>query len=323
MKKVIFIVLCCAWCMAAKAKETTHIRVIIQGYTEKMVGFQFVENASLNMEYPYVENQVMEFDVELDGITMMKINGWVQVCLQPGDSLQVKIDYQGKVYKNVEYTGSPMAVCTGNFFHQLREWRNERRYRLNVPSALVLRKDPGEYYTETLKEWKTESALLEQLKGHLSDELYLYLLSEIEGTLLPNLLIYPYAFADAFHQQPEEILPDGYGEVLDTYKIREDKISLQNQAYVAFLTPYMRYMQSKQEKTMKPDYAPVKDLEKEYGNIVGFYKGQARDVVLYAFFYKAMREKKEFEVIEKLMKDYFKKYNLNKTYKTSLKEMMK
>lgn len=74
---------------------------------------------------------------------------------------------------------------------------------------------------------------------------------------------------------------------------------------------------------MKPDYAPVKDLEKEYGNIVGFYKGQARDVVLYAFFYKAMREKKEFEVIEKLMKDYLKKYNLNKTYITSLKEMMK
>ena len=86
MKNLILVLLVsCFSAFSLTAKEVSRVSAQIQGFNGKMVYFDFVEKDGINQEFPYMENQEMEFGVELDDITMMKINAWVVVCLEPGD----------------------------------------------------------------------------------------------------------------------------------------------------------------------------------------------------------------------------------------------
>ena len=53
------------------------------------------------MEFPYKDGQLMEFSVELDDITTMILNTFIEVYLQPGDSIHVKVTYNGRSYDKV------------------------------------------------------------------------------------------------------------------------------------------------------------------------------------------------------------------------------
>lgn len=323
MKQIILTLGICCVIFCAHAGELTHISAEITGFAGKEISFDFVEEPAQNMKFPYIENQLIEFDVELSDITMLKINGWVAVCLQPGDSIHAKIVYKGSVYNTVEYSGSLAAVSASALLHRIRELRREKRYKMSVPSALLMKLPVNDYFESTLKEWQEELGLLENIKGQLSENLYNYLKSEIEGVLLPNALIYPYAYVDVTKKDLQENLPQGYWEVLDHYRLREDKGSLRNRLYLSFLTPYKAYMKSKNAGTILIDYAPIKDTGKEYRDIVAYYEGDLRDAALFSLLYNAIMSSRDLESVEKLMKEYQKKYNLNKTYKSILDELMK
>ena len=55
-----------------------------------------------------------------------------------------------------------------------------------------------------------------------------------------------------------------------------------------------------------------------------FYDGDVRDAALYILFYNALTSQRDdFDLIAKLSKEYFKKYNKDKTYRKELTEMQK
>lgn len=67
-------------------------------------------------------------------------------------------------------------------------------------------------------------------------------MAQIEGTLLTNLITYPYASADFHKKKLEDCLAEDYWTALDDYKLRTDEASLRNRVYMAFLLPYKDYM---------------------------------------------------------------------------------
>ena len=64
-------------------------------------------------------------------------------------------------------------------------------------------------------------------------------------------------------------------------------------------------------------------LEEEYADLAGFYDGSLRDAALFVFLYNVIVKNGDFDRIDKLKKDYLKKYNKNKEYKKILAQIMK
>lgn len=325
MKKIIlFLILGCIYFLPVNAKgKMTHVSAEIQGFNEKMVYFDFVEKDGISAEFPYNENQLMEVDVELDDVTMLRVNAWVYICLQPGDSIHAKIVYEGKSYKTVEYSGTPRAVAVCTALHKMRELQRARRYKRNIPANLVTLVEAKGFYTATLEEWKDEIAILDGIKNQISPEMYNYILSDLDGIYLTNLIIYPYASSSFQKKKIQDCLSDGYWDVLNDYKPRGDKASLRNRGYAAFLLTYKDYMRRKEAGNRTEDFTPNRELEKEYADLVDFYDGSLRDAALFVLLYNAISNNGDFDRIEKLKKDYLKKYNKDKEYKKILAQIMK
>ena len=70
------------------------------------------------------------------------------------------------------------------------------------------------------------------------------------------------------------------------------------------------------------DYQPLTSLEDEYKDMATFYKGALQDAALFVLLYNSITSNGDFNVIEKLVKDYLKKYNKNKEYKKILNQVM-
>ena len=325
MKSILLVLIVgCLSCLSLQAQKKCHISAEIQGFTGgDMIYFDFMEKDGINQEFPYKENQLMEFDVELDDITMMKINAWVIICLEPGDNIHAKVTYVGNRYDAVEYTGTPRAVVVADYLHKVRALRAERKYKTNIPAMMVLLYDAKEHYTATLKEWQDEIAMLDEIKGEISPRMYNYLLSEMEATLLTNLISYPYACSSYQKKKLEDCMADGYWGALDNYRLRDDEASLRNRPYMGFLGTYKNYELGKKAHENSETYTPAKNMEDEYGSIVAFYDGTLRDAALFVFLYNQVAGNKDFATVEKLKKDYLKKYNKNKEYKKILADVMK
>ena len=325
MKKIVLLLfLGCIYFLPANAKgKMTHVSAEIQGFNGEMVYFDFIEKDGISAEFPYQENQLMEVDVELDDVTMLRINAWVYVCLQPGDSIHAKIVYEGKSYKTVEYSGTPRAVAICTALHKMRELQRVQRYKRNIPANLVLQVEAKEFYTTTLKEWKAEIALLDEVRNQISPEMYNYILSDLDGIYLTNLITYPYASSGFHKKKIQDCMTDGYWDALNDYKLRDDKASLRNRGYMAFLLTYKDYMKRKKAGNNNEDYTPNRKLEEEYADLADFYDGSLRDAALFVLLYNAISNNGDFDRIEKLKKDYLKKYNKDKEYKKVLAQIMK
>ena len=136
----------------AEAKErATVISAEIYGYVRDKVYFNFLEEEGINMEFPYKEGQVMEFTVDLDDVTTLVLNTFIEIYLQPGDSVHVKVIYDGTRYKSVEFSGTPAAVAICSAINKKEMLQRERRYKTNIPAMLVTQTDAKKIHAATVK----------------------------------------------------------------------------------------------------------------------------------------------------------------------------
>lgn len=326
MKYILFILLMAGvFPLTAKEKgKMTHVSVEAYGFQGKFIYFNFVEKPDAYVEFPYKEGQLLEVSTTLDDITMLNVNMWLNICLQPGDSLHAKVTYDGRNYKTVEYSGTPQAVLIATTLHKIRMSRREAGYKANVPAALVVLTDPIAYHKESLEEWGREKAILDEIKDDISPRVYNYLLSELDAIFLPNLITYPYACASFQKKQIEECIADDYWTALDNYQVRNDEASLRNRNYMSFLLSYAEYMICKKNGSDPHKFKSTQSTVSEYDEIANFYDGALRDAALFVVLYNALAsEDVNFAECETLVKDYLKKYNISKEYKQILKEVMK
>lgn len=324
MKHVLLIICLCGLlpCLAAAKKRPTVITAEIFGYQGSKVHFDFLEQEGINMEYPYKEGQLMEFSVDLDDITTMILNTFIEVYLQPGDSIHIKVEYKGRRYERVEFSGTSAAVALNMKIYEKEMLQRERRYKTNIPAMLVTHVDAKEFHKATLQEWKDEVEILNQVKDQIDPRVYNMVLSGIEGTLLTNLMTYPYASSSYHKKKLEDCMASDYWTALDGYKLRSDEASLRNRVYMSMLAPYKEYMLGKEALAEGREYKPADSLEEQYKELVAFYDGSLRDAALCVFLYDAISSNGDFDVLEKLLKDYLKKYNKEKEYKRILNQMM-
>lgn len=322
---LILLLLACAWPTMAKEKgKQTYVSMEVYGYQGRSIYFDFMEKNDANVDYPYKEGQLMEVTANLDDITMLNVNMWVNMCLQPGDSLHAKVTYEGRSYTAVEYSGTPQAVLIANTLHRIRMHRREVRYKANLPAALVVLTDPIAYHQASLDEWRAEKAILNEIKAEIPERVYNYLLSELDAIFLPNLITYPYACAAYQKKELKDCIADDYWTALDDYQLRDDEASLRNRNYMSFLPSYAKYEICKRNGCDPATFKTSQSRESEYEELAGFYEGALRDAALFVIIYNGLvGDGRDFELCRNLSKDYLKKYNISKEYKQILKEIMK
>lgn len=325
--KCLFLIigLCGLFSFMVEAKgRPTVITAEIFGYEGNKIYFDFLEKEDINMEFPYKEGQLIEFSVNLDDITTMILNTFIEVYLQPGDSIHVKVTYSGRRYDKVEFSGTPAAVVVNSKVHEKEVLQRERGYKTNIPAMLVTLMDAKKFHAATLQEWKDEVEILKQVRDQVDSRVYNMVLSGIEGTLLTNLITYPYASSSYHKKKLEDCMAADYWTVLDGYKLRDDEASLRSRPYMCLLAPYKEYIRGKEAHAAGKEYKPGDSLEEKYEDFVAFYDGKLRDAALFVFLYDSIAaSNKDFDVIEKLVKDYLKKYNKEKEYKRILNQVMR
>lgn len=324
MKHILLIIgLVSVLAFPTEAKERpTVISAEIYGYVRDKVHFNFLEKEDINMEFPYKEGQVMEFTVDLDDVTTLVLNTFIEMYLQPGDSIHVKLTYDGTRYKSVEFSGTPGAVAICSAINKKEMLQRERRYKTNIPAMLVTQTDAKKFHAATVQEVKDEKEIISRVKDQVDPRVYNMAMAGIEGTLLTNLLTYPYASADFHKKKLEDCLAEDYWTALDGYELRTDEASLRNRVYMSFLLPYKEYMREKEARDQGKSYQPLTSLEDQYKDMAVFYKGTLQDAALFVLLYNSITSNGDFNVIEKLVKDYLKKYNKNKEYKKVLNQVM-
>lgn len=323
MKKVWICLFACLLCAGVQAQKKARISAVADGYSGQVIDFEFIDNTDNNMQYPYREGQRMEFDVELKEPSLVKVNLWMWMMVCPGDDIQTNIHYAGRNLRTVEYAGTPSAVALNQAISKGRDLRVAARYKTNPLAAVVTQVPVNDYYEMTQKFWKQEQEILQKVREQSNAFAYNYAWAELEGMYLSNLTKYPYIVSDVNRKKLEECIPAGYWNILDGYTVKEDEASLKSVAYLGWLLEYKEYMEKRQAHLDGKTYTPERDLKKSYESIAAFYDGKVRDAVLYVFLYRALSSPEEFDTAEQLCKDYFKKYNKNKSYRKELTEMMK
>ncbi len=323
-KLLVILFMASALPLVAKEKgQEARVSVEIYGYNGKMVTFDFVEEPDAYIEFPYKEGQPMEVAATLDDVTMLNVNMWVNICLQPGDSLHAKVTYEGRSYQSVEYSGTPRAVLIANTLLKIRAARREADYKANLPAATVVLTDPIAYHKASLDEWRREKAILDEVKDEISPRVYNYLLSELDAIFLSNVILYPFSCASYQKKDIQECIADDYWSVFDDYQLRDDDASLRNRHYMSFLLPYAEYMICKQNGSDPATFKSAQSTRSEYDEIAGFYDGVLRDAALFVVLYNELAsDELDYAQCEALVKDYLKKYNISKEYKQILKEIM-
>lgn len=315
MKRIIALCMlgCVAFASYALADNTVSIRTTLKGFEGENVYFDFIEEPEASMEFPFRKDMELDFITEVSDVSLMKINAWVWVFVMPGDDLDITITYKGRRYEDVEIKGaSAESIAATMAVHRMRTLRSERRYKTNIPAALALQTPPDEYFVNTIKQWKDEMAILDEVKGQLSEKMYNFVRSNIDALFLPNIIQYP-----GHVDQP------GYWEVFNDYTMRDDKGSLRSHVYMGTLGIYKDYMRHREAHLAGKEYKRPTKMTDEYADVAAFYEGDLRDAALFVLLYNLLARGGDFDVIEGLVNDYNEKYNINPFYKKMLMDVMK
>ena len=232
MKKILVTMLVCLLFAGVQAQKTAKISATAVGYTGKVVDFEFIDNPANNQQFPFKDNQLMEFEVELKEPSLMKVNAWLWMIVCPGDEIEMAIQFQGKNYKHVEFQGTPSAVALNSAIRDGRMVRINDHYKTNPLAAVVTQVPAKTYYEACLRNWKKEQEILEGVRGKVDEFAFNYIYAELEGMYMDNLVKYPFIVSDVNKKPLQECTPEGYWSILDNYQIKSYKASLKSYAYI-------------------------------------------------------------------------------------------
>lgn len=196
-------------------------------------------------------------------------------------------------------------------------------YKTNPLAAVVTQLPVNTYYEACQRNWKKEQEILEGVRDKVDSFAFAYIYAELEGMYLDNLFKYPFVVSDVCKKKIGECIPEGYWSVLDGYQVKNDKASLKSFAYIGWLIDYVEYRERREAHRAGKTYEGPQNMEEMYEKLAQSYDGDTRDAVLYLYLYKAIVGQQDFNVIGKLSKDYFKKYNRNKQFRKELSKMQK
>mgnify|MGYP003301136523 CR=1 FL=1 len=297
----------------ATAQEKTTLSAQIYGYNRDMIYFDCVQTPLIAQEFHTNPGEEHTYSFDCENLVCMTINGRIRVILQPGDSLHVNINYDGKNAK-VEYSGSERAVNNNRMMKSIENIKRSMRYKSQLLSCIALDIKPKSRIDDSRTLLEKTSTLIANSKA--STEAKNYATAILDYDAYMSFIEYPvmYESTRGLAIANQEI--GDYWSITDGYVTRTDAESLSCPEYASLLMRYCFYMNEKAAKENGSTYSMPKVMEDMYKEFVTFYSGEQRDFVLYTLLRNFIMNGKEIERADALYKDYIEKYNSNASYKS-------
>lgn len=306
--------------MIANDNKTT-LSTQIDNYQQDMIYFDCAQTPFIRQEFHRNPGEENTYSFNTDKIVTMYINGRIQVLLQGGDSLHAAIQYEGRNVQSIEFTGSPRAVAANQAVQDIENIRKNLRYKSQLLTCIALNVPPLERITTSRTLLDKVKILLKNAKG-ISPEAATYIEAETEGDAYVSFMEYPVMYAETRKTPVEKQNIGDYWKIMDGFQPKSDAVSLRCPEYISMLMRYCFYVNGKKAQAKGESYQMPSRFETMYKEIAAFYTGDVRDALLYTLISNFIRNGKEIERAETLLKDYKAKYNKNQEYMKILNSLL-
>ena len=305
----------CAAVGALVAQEKTVLSAQIYGYQGDMVYFDCVQTPLIAQEFYTNPGEEHVYSFECDGLVCMTVNGRVTVLLQPGDSLHLDINYEGK-NAQVEYSGTDRAVANNRLMKSMETIKRTLRYKNQLLGCAALDIKPKARIDDSRTLLEKATAAIG--KSQASDEAKNYVAALIDYDVYMSFIEYPVMYESVRGLAVAEQEIGDYWSIVDGYVTRTDAQALSCPEYAGLLMRYCFYMNAKAAHEAGGTYTMPKVLEEMYAEVAAFYDGAQRDYMLYLLLRNFIMNGQEIERADVLYKEYLEKYNGNAFYKEIL-----
>lgn len=321
MKKALFLAMAFITILAntANAQQKTTLSAQIYGYKGDMVYFDCIQTPLIAQEFYTNPGEEHLYSFETDRLICISINGKTDVLLQPGDSLHVNINYEGK-NANVEYSGTERAVNNNKLLNSIERQKRSLRYKNQLLGCAALDVKPKSRIDDS-------RTLLEKFKtlannSQASAEAKNYLSAMLDYDVYMSFIEYPVMYESIRGIAVEKQEIGDYWSIMDGYTTRNDAESMNCPEYASLLMRYCFYIKEKEANEKGEKYEIPATLEGVYSEIAGFYDGVQRDFLLYTVLCNFIRNGQEIERADALYKEYIEKYNKDIYYKNILDTLL-
>ena len=301
--------------IAVSAQQKTTLSACIYGYNRDMVYFDCMQTPLIAQEFHTNPGEEHIYNFECDNLVCISINGRTSVILQPGDSLHVEINYEGKNVK-VEYSGSERAVYNNRLMKGVENIKRSLRYKNQLLGCVALDIKPIDRINDSRTLLDKVTALIGRSKA--SDEAKNYVTAMVDYDVYMSFIEYPVMYESVRGLSVDEQEIGDYWNIMEGYVTRTDVESLRCPEYASLLMRYCFYMNGKAAKEKGENYNMPVVLEDMYSEIAAFYSGEQRDFLLYTLLRNFIMNGQEIERADVLYKDYVEKYNSSAFHKSIL-----
>ena len=317
MKKGLFLAMIALVSIAnsMNAQQKTTLSAEIYGYQRDMVYFDCIQTPLIAQEFYTNPGEEHIYNFECDRVVCISINGRTNVLLQPGDSLHVNINYEGKNV-TVEYSGSERAVNNNRLLENLNNIKRSLRYKSQLLGCAALDIKPKSRIDDSRILMEKVKALVDRSSASQEAKNYVMALTEYDVYL--SFIEYPVMYQSVRGVAIDQQEIGDYWNIMDGYVTRNDTEAMNCPEYASLLMRYCFYIKEKAANEKGETYTMPNNLEDMYNELAGFYEGEQRDFLLYTLLCNFIRNGQDIERADVLYKDYIEKYNNDKYYRSIL-----
>ena len=304
--------------LEAQEVKTT-LSAQIYGYQKDMVYFDCMQTPLIAQEFYTNPGEEHIYSFECEELVCISINGRTTVLLQPGDSLHVNINYEGK-NAQAEYSGSERAVANNRLMKSIESLKRSLRYKSQLLGCVALDIKPKNRIDDSRTLLEKAYTIIE--KSTASNEAKNYAKAIIDYDVYMSFIEYPVMYESVRGLAVSEQEIGNYWNIMQGYTTRTDAQALSCPEYASLLMRYCFYMNEKIAKEQGTSYTMPTRMEDMYADIASFYNGSQRDFLLYTLLRNFIINGQEIERTDTLYKEYTEKYNSNPKYKEILDMML-
>lgn len=312
----------CAVAMMAQMKRTT-LSAEIYGYQQDMVYFGCVQTPAIQAEFHSNPGEEHLYNFETDKLVTLIINGRIDLLLLPGDSLHVKMNYEGRAVKSAQFTGTPQAVCQNRLLWDIETLKRSMRYKSQLLACAAVDVKPQARLEDSRTLLAKVKEMIAKAGKDLAPEAAAYIMADVESDAYLSFIEYPVMYAEIRRTPLDKQGIGDYWTLMDGYTVeRNDQAALRNPKYASLLMRYASFLKEKEAVKAGKKYTMPGTLEEMFKEFAGTFDGDVRDAVLYQLLCNFIRNGKELERAEPLLKEYLEKYNRDKEYAQILNNLM-
>ena len=316
MKKILFFLITSFFAAGtAIAQQRITLSAQIYGYQKDMVYFDCIQTPLIAQEFYTNPGEEHVYSFESDRLVCLTINGRTNVLLQPGDSLHVDINYEGKNAK-VEYSGTERAVNNNKLLNNIEKLKRSMRYKDQLLGCVALDIKPKSRIDDSRILLEKTNMLLE--KSPASAEAKNYVAALIDYDVYMSFIEYPVMYESVRGVTVDKQEIGDYWNIMEGYVTKDNTESMSCPEYASLLMRYCFYAKEKEAHNKGEKYTIPGNLEDIYKEIAGFYSGSQRDFLIYTLLCNFIRNGQDIERADALYKEYCEKYNKDTYYKEIL-----